>query len=84
MDATNNYLHLKKRAINKFNIPSVLALLGNRQDKSIVSARLYCYQKLWNIGKSHGEIGKIMNKERTTVLRALKGAINDKNQICKI
>ena len=44
MDATNNYLQLKKRAINKYNIPSILALLGNRQDKSIVTARLYCYQ----------------------------------------
>ena len=48
-------------------------LFSRRRDKKVVEARKTAYWVLRNCGLSFPQIGKIMHKDHTTVLKVLRG-----------
>lgn len=52
-------------------------LLSRRREKHLMEARKVAYWVLRNCGLSFTEIGKLMNKSHTTVLKVLRGIKNN-------
>lgn len=48
-------------------------LISKRRGKELIEAKKAIYQELRDAGLSYPEIGKLVNKHHTTILRVLKG-----------
>lgn len=48
-------------------------LLSRRRDKELVKVKKLCYSMLRQEGLSYPQIGKLMHKNHTTVLKVLRG-----------
>ena len=56
---------------DKYGIKKI-HLLSKRRDKKLIEAKKAIYQELRDTGLSYPEIGKLVNKHHTTILRVLK------------
>ena len=46
---------------------STASIMGISRAQSIAFARQHCYWKMWKAGMSFTDIGKVLNRDRTTV-----------------
>jgi chromosomal replication initiation ATPase DnaA len=59
-----------REAVQKFNVPAE-DIIGPKRSKSATYARLWVARKLRRSGMSYPQIGKILNRNHTTIMTLL-------------